>query len=158
MTLYKINEQLRNAIEFGCDPETGEIIDTVALEELEMARDEKIENICLFIKDLKAEAAAIKTEKDVLDARMKASTKKADSLTNYLQLMLSGEKFKTSRCAVSYRKTQAVKITDESLLPDTYIRRKVIEEPDKVAIKEALKAGGEVAGACLEDRQSMTIK
>ena len=158
MTLYKINEQLRNAIEFGCDPETGEIIDTVALEELEMARDEKIENICLFIKDLKAEAAAIKTEKDVLDARMKASTKKADSLTNYLQLMLSGEKFKTSRCAVSYRKTQAVKITDESLLPDTYIRRKVIEEPDKVAIREALKAGGEVAGACLEDRQSMMIK
>ena len=158
MTLYKINEQLRNAIEFGCDPETGEIIDTVALEELEMARDEKIENICLFIKDLKAEAAAIKTEKDVLDARMKASTKKADSLTNYLQLMLSGQKFKTSRCAVSYRKTQAVKITDESLLPDTYIRRKVIEEPDKVAIREALKAGGEVAGACLEDRQSMTIK
>ena len=158
MTLYKINEQLRNAIEFGCDPETGEIIDTVALEELEMARDEKIENICLYIKDLKAEAAAIKTEKDVLDARMKASTKKADSLTNYLQLMLSGQKFKTSRCAVSYRKTQAVKITDESLLPDTYIRRKVIEEPDKVAIREALKAGGEVAGACLEDRQSMTIK
>ena len=158
MTLYEINEQLRNAIEFGCDPETGEIIDTVALEKLEMARDEKIENICLFIKDLKAEAAAIKTEKDVLDARMKASTKKADSLTNYLQLMLSGEKFKTSRCAVSYRKTQAVKITDESLLPDTYIRRKVIEEPDKVAIREALKAGGEVAGACLEDRQSMTIK
>ena len=158
MTLYKINEQLRNAIEFGCDPETGEIIDTVALEELEMARDEKIENICLYIKDLKAEAAAIKTEKDVLDARMKASTKKADSLTNYLQLMLSGQKFKTSRCAVSYRKTQAVKITDESLLPDTYIRRKVIEEPDKVAIREALKAGGDVAGACLEDRQSMTIK
>jgi hypothetical protein len=71
---------------------------------------------------------------------------------------LSGEKFKTSRCAVSYRKTQAVKITDESLLPDTYIRRKVIEEPDKVAIREALKAGGKVAGACLEDRQSMTIK
>ena len=158
MTLYDINEQIRNAIEFGCDPETGEIIDIAALRELEMARDEKIENICLFIKDLRAEVAAIKAEKDSLDTRMKASAKEADSLTTYLQQELAGEKFKTSRCAISYRKTQAVMITEESLLPDSYIRRKVIEEPDKVAIREALKAGKEVAGACLEDRQSITIK
>lgn len=158
MTLYEINEQLRNAIEFGCDPETGEIIDTAALEELEMARDEKIENICLFIKDLKAEAAAIKAEKDALDTRMKASAKKAESLTNYLQLMLAGEKFKTSKVAISYRKTQAVTIFDLDALPMDYIRVKTSTEPDKVMIKEAIKAGETVPGAELEERQSMTIK
>ena len=158
MTLYEINEQLRNAIEFGCDPETGEIIDTAALEELEMARDEKIENICLFIKDLKAEAAAIKAEKDALDNRMKASAKKAESLTNYLQRMLAGEKFKTSKVAISYRKTQAVTIFDLDALPMDYIRVKTSTEPDKVLIKEAIKAGETVPGAELEERQSMTIK
>lgn len=158
MTLYEINEQLRNAIEFGCDPETGEIIDTAALEELEMARDEKIENICLFIKDLKAEAAAIKAEKDALDTRMKASAKKAESLTNYLQQQLAGEKFKTSKVAISYRKTQAVTIFDFDALPADYIRIKTSTEPDKVLIKEAIKAGETVPGAELEERQSMTIK
>lgn len=158
MTLYQINEQLRNAIEYGCDPETGEIIDTEALEALEMARDEKIENICLFIKDLKAEAAAIKAEKDALDARMKASTRKAEQLTNYLQQELAGEKFKTSKVAISYRKTQAVTIFDLDALPMDYIRIKTSTEPDKVLIKEAIKAGESVPGAAMEERQSMTIK
>ena len=158
MTLYQINEQLRNAIEFGCDPETGEIFDTAALEELEMARDEKIENICLFIKDLKAEAAAIKAEKDALDARMKVSTRKAEQLTNYLQQELAGEKFKTSKCVISYRKTQSVSIFDIDALPKDYIRIKTSTEPDKLMIKEAIKAGESVPGAVLEERQSMTIK
>jgi hypothetical protein len=158
MRLWEINQQIEKAIELGFDPETGEILDDSALRELEIARDEKIENICLYIKDLKAEADAIKAEKATMDARMKAATRKADSLSTYLQTMLAGEKFKTARCAVSYRKTQSVQITDQDQIPDIYIRRKVVEEPDKVAIKEALKAGGEIAGAYLEERQSMTIK
>ena len=158
MTLYQINQKLRDAVEYGCDPETGEIIDIAALEELEMARDEKIENLALFIKDLKAEAAAIKAEKAALDTREKSAIRKAESLTTYLQQELAGAKFKTSKCAISYRKTQAVQITDQDKIPDLYIRRKIVEEPDKVAIKEALKAGGEIAGAYLEERQSMTIK
>ena len=49
MTLYEINEAIRNAIELGFDPETGEILDASALEQLQMDRDEKIENICLYI-------------------------------------------------------------------------------------------------------------
>ena len=158
MTLYEINEQIRNAIEYGCDPETGEIINVDALEELEMARDEKIENICLYIKDLKAEAAAIKAEKDALDARMKASARKAESLTNYLQQELAGERFKTSKVAISYRKTQAVRIFDLDALPMDFIRVKTIAEPDKVMIKEVIKGGETVPGAELEERQSMTIK
>ena len=158
MTLYQINEQLRNAIEFGCDPETGEIIDTAAMEALEMARDEKIENICLYIKDLKAEAVALDNEKKALEARKAAAEKKSDSLSRYLQAMLDGEKFKTARCAVSYRKTQAVNIVDETLIPNEYLRFKTTSAPDKTAIKDAIKAGKDVPGAMLEERQSMTIK
>ena len=158
MTLYQINEQLRNAIEFGCDPETGEIIDTAAMEALEMARDEKIENICLYIKDLYAEADAIYNERRALEEREKASEKKADSLSRYLQAMLDGEKFKTARCAVSYRKTQSVNIVDENLIPNEYLRFKTTSAPDKTAIKDAIKAGKDVPGATLEERQSMTIK
>ena len=59
MTLFEINEQIQKAIELGFDPETGEILDASALEQLQIDRDEKIENICLYIKDLTAEAKAL---------------------------------------------------------------------------------------------------
>lgn len=158
MTLYDINDQIKKAIELGFDPETGEILDASALEQLQIDRNEKIENICLYIKDLKAESAAIKAEKDALDARMKASVKKAESLTNYLQQQLDGEKFKTTKCVVSYRRTQSVDIFDRDALPMDYIRIKTSTEPDKVMIKDAIKAGKDVPGARLEEHQSMSIK
>ena len=158
MTLYEINEQIQKAIELGFDPETGEILDETALEQLQMDRDEKIENICLYIKDLYAEADAIYNERRALEEREKASEKKADSLSRYLQVMLNGQKFKTAKCAVSYRKTQAVQITDENLLPKEYLRFKTTSAPDKTAIKDAIKAGVSVPGAHIEDMQSMIIK
>ena len=156
MTLYEINEQIQKAIELGFDPETGEILDESALEQLQLDRDEKIENICLFIKDLKAEAAALDAEKKNLDARASVAKKKSDSLSRYLQAMLDGEKFKTARCSISYRKTSAVIVDDENELPELCVRIK--KEPNKTAIKDYINAGVSVPGANIEDRQSMIIK
>ena len=158
LTLYEIDQQISKAIELGYDPETGEILDDTALRELEMARDEKIENICLYIKDLKAESAAIKAEKASLDERQRASDRKAESLSNYLQAMLNGENFKSAKCAVSYRKVSSVQIVDADLIPEDLQRKKVVVEPDKTAIKEKIKAGHMVPGARLEERQSMSVK
>lgn len=158
MTLYEINQQIQKAIELGFDPETGEILDDSALQQLEIDRDEKVENICLFIKDLRAEATALDAEKKALDDRKNAAQRKADSLSRYLQAMLAGEKFKTARCAVSYRKSQAVVITDQDAIPEEYIRVKVSREPDKIALKDALKTVGAIDGAVLEERTSMIIK
>ena len=156
MSLYEINEQIQKAIELGFDPETGEILDESALEQLQLDRDEKIENICLFIKDLKAEAAALDAEKKNLDARASVAKKKSDSLSRYLQAMLDGEKFKTARCSISYRKTSAVIVDDENELPELCIR--IRKEPNKTAIKDYINAGVSVPGAHIEDRQSMIIK
>ena len=156
MTLYEINEQIQKAIELGFNPETGEILDESALEQLQLDRDEKIENICLFIKDLKAEAAALDAEKKNLDARASVAKKKSDSLSRYLQAMLDGEKFKTARCSISYRKTSAVIVDDENELPELCIR--IRKEPNKTAIKDYINAGVSVPGAHIEDRQSMIIK
>lgn len=156
MTLYEINEQIQKAIELGFDPETGEILDASALEQLQLDRDEKIENICLFIKDLKAEAAALDAEKKNLDARSTVAKRKSESLSRYLQAMLDGEKFKTARCSISYRKTSAVIVDDENELPELCVR--IRKEPNKTAIKDYINAGVSVPGAHIEDRQSMIIK
>ena len=56
MTLWEINDNIRKAIEQGFDEETGEIFDASDLEALQIQRDEKIESIALYIKDLTAEA------------------------------------------------------------------------------------------------------
>ena len=156
MTLYEINQQILNAIEYGCDPETGEIIDAAALDALEMAKEEKTENIILLIKDLTAENKAISEEEQALAKRRRAGENRVEWLKNYLMASLDGEKFKTPRCSASYRKTASVSIIDESAIPSEYIRTKT--EPNKMAIKDALKAGETIPGATLEDRVSLIIK
>lgn len=156
MTLYEIDRQILNAIEYGCDPETGEIIDAAALDALEMAKEEKTENIILLIKDLTAENKAISEEEQALAKRRRAGENRVEWLKNYLMASLDGEKFKTPRCSASYRKTAAVSIIDESAIPSEYIRTKT--EPNKMAIKDALKAGETIPGATLEDRVSLIIK
>lgn len=161
MTLYEINEALANCVklndEQAVDTETGEIIDIQAIEELEMAREEKIENIGLWIKNLLSDADQIRQEELKLAARRKACTNKAESLKNYLQYSLDGEKFKTPKLAISYRKSEVVVCEDVSVVPNKWLKFKE-PELDKVGIKKALKAGEVIDGCSLEEKQSMVLK
>ena len=76
MNLYEIDAEI-----LGCvDVETGEIFDIDKFEELSMARDAKVENICLWIKNLKAEVEALKAEKDSFAQRQKSAENKMESL------------------------------------------------------------------------------
>lgn len=160
MTLYELNDSIRRAIEQGFDEETGEIFDADALEALEIQRDEKIENIALFIKELTAEAKAIKEEKMTLAKRQQTAENKAEWLKQYLTKCLDGEKFKTAKVAISYRKSETVEFIDGfdiNLLPDQY-QRKRDPEADKTALKDALKEGKEIYGVYLEDHTNTIIK
>lgn len=153
MTLYEIDAAILDCI----DAETGEVVDADKLNALQIERSEKIEAVALWIKDLTAEAAALKAEKQAFEARQKAAEKKAESLRQWLADALDGQKFKTTRCAVSFRKTESVEVPDVWALADDFLRYSD-PTPDKAKIKEALKAGETVAGATLVERQSMTIK
>ena len=155
MTIYDIEAEIMDCI----DQETGEIIDIDRLNALEMERDKKISNVACWIKDLKAEAEAIKAEKQTLDKRQKAAENKAESLKEWLQSILQGEKFKDSRCSISYRRSERVDFADNfnfDTLPD--YMKKVTIEPKKTEIKEFLKGGGEIEGVRIEENTSMTIK
>ena len=85
MTLYEID----NAILECIDLETGEIIDIDKLNELQLKKETKIENVALWIKDLKAEAEAIKAEKLALAERQRVAENKAESLKRWLAFALS---------------------------------------------------------------------
>lgn len=156
MNLYEIDSAI-----LGCiDMETGEITNTEWLDHLQMERTRKIENILLWVKNLKSEAEAIKAEETALAERRKADERKAESLTAYVKGVLNGEKFQTARVAVTYRKSEAVIVDDMGELSrnaDDYLTYKD-PEPNKAKIKKALKDGLTVPGCRLEERQNMTIK
>lgn len=158
MNLYQISAAIENAFMSCIDPETGEIVgDTSALDDLQIQREEKIENIALYIKNLKAEAEAIQNEERKLKSRRQTCENRADWLKKYLANNLQGEKFKSPRAAISWRRSESVKVNDLWKLPEQYIRI-ADPEPDKKALKKALKAGEAIEGAELVQSLNLQIK
>lgn len=161
MNIYEINQSLLNLI----DEETGEILDYEAFEELTMAREEKVENMALWYLELNAEAAAIKAEEDRLKARRQLAERKAESLKKYLSQIQAGEKFKTPRVSISFRSSEKVEIQDEAEFiktmmdsgNDAFLKYK-IPEVNKTAVKEALKGGATIEGACISKNLNIQIK
>lgn len=165
MTLYEINDSIRATLEaiYNNVDDDGVINagDMEALEALTIERNTKIENIALYIKELNAEAEAIKAEAAKLTKRAKAAENKAERLKNYLSvnLLSNGERnFTTARCKIGFRSSNAVTITDEAAIPKKYITKKITTAPDKKAIKEALEAGKAIKGATLEAHENIQIK
>ena len=158
MTIYEINEEILNCI----DLETGEIIDIDRLNDLQLERDAKIENVACWIKELKAEAEAIKAEKLALAERQKVAENKVESLKKWVAYALGGQKFSTAKCSVSFRNTESVEVTEEGLENlmndhDELLTYKA-PEPNKKAIKDAIKDGLSVAGVQLVQNVSTIIK
>lgn len=152
--LYEIDNEI-----LGCvDMETGEIVDEERLAALEMERDAKIEGIILWRKDLMAEADAVKAEGKKLYDRARVCENKAEQLKRYIEHALEGNKFKTERCSVSYRKSASVVIDDPLSVENAYLKPFSEEWISKSKIKEALDAGKEVNGAHIEEKQSIIIK
>ena len=160
--IYEIDQDILDCV----DEETGEILDVERLDALNMEREAKLEGVALWVKDLKAEADAVKAEADKLTARKKALDNKIDGLKNWLLYALGGEKLKTPRCNVYQTHSQRVSVADEPKLieflqtleePERFLR---FREPElrKDEIKKALKDDYEIPGASLEETESVVIR
>lgn len=165
MSLYTINqdlEQVLNAIFESTDEETGEVDESLVqvLEDLQLQKAEKLDNIGAFYKNLLAEADMLKKEEEALKARRQAKERKAEQLKNYVASVLNGEKFESSRVAFSWRKSNQVVIDEPYIenIPEEYLKYK---DPDinKAKLKEDLKKGINLEGiAHLEDKNNLQIK
>ena len=158
MKLYEIPMEIDALI----DPETGEITDTEKLHELVSRYNNGVEWLALEVKNSLAEADALKKEKDSFAQREKVASNRAKNLKNYLAFLLQGEKFKTEKVAISWRRSEQVQVDDENFMPwakehNAFLRWKE-PEVDKVALKEAIKNGIEVPYAALVENQSIQIK
>jgi outer membrane murein-binding lipoprotein Lpp len=162
MTIYEIDQEIMNLLEM-IDEETGEaLFDPEQIEQLQMERERKVENLALAFKNLTAEAKAIRDEIENLTKRAKATQNEADRAKAYLELVLGGEAFKTAKVAVSYRKSESVEpapgFMDWALANDDSLIRYKEPEADKTAIKKALKDGRKIPFVNLVTKTSMTIK
>ena len=160
--LYDIDQEILDCV----DAETGEILDVEKLDALQMEREAKLEGVALWVKDMKAEAAAVKEEADKLTARRKALENRMESVKAWLLQALNGEKLKTPRCNVYQTHSQRVVIDDEKALIDMFMTSPFGEkflrmkdpEIDKTALKDSMKQGYEYEFAHLEETESVVIK
>lgn len=120
----------------------------------------KLEGSCALVLAFEQRAEAVDAEIERLK-RLKAHCEtRARGLKNWLAYCLSGQKTEAGSYRISFRKTEAVEIVDESLIPEAYIRTRVVEtrSPAKDEIKADLRAGAEIPGAVLRQNISTIIK
>ena len=163
-SLYEIDGAILALLENGfvVDEETGEVIDGAEqIEQLQMERKQKLENIALFlktedmlIKDIDVEIAALKKRKEQHESKSKR-------IKAYLSasMQAAGEdKFESGAVAVSFRKSTAVVITDQDKLDRKYFTQSITEKPSLSLIREAIENGEAVNGAFIDERRSVQIK
>ena len=168
MKLYELSKDYENlilAIENGEVPEEA-IADT--LESIELMLDDKADNIACWIKQLTAEAEAIKAEEDKLKARRTAKLNRAERLTEYLAECLTNAgrtKIETARNVISFRKTPPKVVFDDE---KAFVEWAVVNADtllnygkptvNKTAVKAAIEIGWNFAGVRIESSQNIAIK
>ncbi len=159
MNIYEINAAIVKAIS-ECTDENGEITEKglETLSALQLEKEQKIEDVALWIKDLKAENSAIESEISGFKARIKKNESKIATLEKWLITATDGEKFSSPKCVISFRASTATEITNLSEIPEAFVRQRTEIIPDKTKIKAVLQAGGFIKGAKLAQRKSVIIK
>ena len=105
---------------------------------------------------------AIREEEKALAERRKSLENKAESLKNFVNRTLNGNKFSTSKVAISYRKSTAVEVDDEfidyAMKNNNDLLTYKQPEPNKTVIKGMLQGGFDIPHAELVERNNMSIK
>lgn len=161
MKLYEIDRAILECI----DTDTGEITDIERLAELNLEREQKLEGVALYVKNLLAEADGIKAEVDALNKRMKSKRAEAERLKNYLTFALNGQAFETAKVDMRFIKSQSVEITDQ-LDAVHWLQKHDFEEclrykmpeVEKAAVKKLLQEGKTIPGVVLQDNNNLQMK
>lgn len=158
-TLNTEYANLMEAIETSINSETGEIPSELiaSLENLQMKREEKIQNHIRLRIIKNSRIKAIKEEITRLQKMQKREENFIQWQDEYLDHEIGeDERFECADGVVGHRTSQAVKITNEEILPIQYLIPKV--QVDKAQMLKDLKEGKRIAGAELETRKKVYVK
>lgn len=163
MTIYDIDRAIEDLFE-QVDEETGEVLfNHEELEQLQMEREYKIENVALSIRNDKADIEVLEAEIEKIKKKIETVNKKIESKKNFLAEVLNGEKFKTARTSLYFKESNPVEIEDGTSFmawakenaPELLTFR---PEPSKTKIGEWLDSGKEVPGAKRERKLNPVIR
>ena len=171
MKLYEINAEilrLTDQIEF--DEETGEIlcdIDAIydAIGALQMEKKSILEYLAKIVLNLRAEAAAVKTEEQRLKERREKLSKKEERLIKILDRECAGEKTDLGVATFSYRKTSHVDVSDAAkairwLKCNKHLDCFRVPAPEvaKAEVKKLINAGTKVPGCVVVEDYSCSLR
>ena len=162
MKLYEEVEMIESAISDLLYGE--EEPDKTALDNLIHAKVDTIANgleaLCKIRTRKLSDVAVLRDEAKRILEKADRELKALDRLDDYILSMLkrSGEsKLNTGTFTVGTRISNSVYLVPDFNVPE-YMRTKTTTEPDKIAIKEALKNGIVIDGASLTTKENLAIK
>lgn len=158
MTLYELTTAAAQLYELLSSGEIDEqtLNDTLAA----LGSEEKLESYCKVIRQLEADAEALKAEKDRIYKKQQATENSIARMKSVIAEFLKSHDAKKSTAGiftVSLSESKAVNITDENKVPARFL----VEQPpkiDKSAIRAELMAGGDVEGCELKINEGVRIK
>lgn len=168
MKLYEIRAELESLVQVDEDllvnEDTGEIYDKAAFDALNMSLEEKVDNLCYVIKNNEAEKAVLQAKIDVFNEEINklvkqqlAIEKRNEWLRQYIFNNVEHTNVKKADYQIKFTKGEKVEISDKDAVEAEFIRTKITQEPDKTAIKAALKEGKEFAWAKLVKTEGIKV-
>lgn len=158
--LYELTGNYLNLMELLDNPEVSQEVLQESLQEVKEEIETKAENIAKLIKNIDSDIQGLKVEEKRLNDKRKSLENKQVYLKKYLEESLKTvnmKKVKTSLFTVSIQNNApSVVIENEESIPECYYITK--RELSKKAVLEDLKAGKEITGVKLEQKESLRIR
>lgn len=160
LKLYQCAADVQAALDYHFDSET-EREDT--LEAVIGQFEVKAQSVIGYIKNQEITEKMLEEHIGQMNKKLKVLKARNQSLKDYLERNMLAAGIKEIKAddgtfRSSFRKSKAVDVFDEAQIPAGFMRETVKIEPDKTAIRKAIESGQEVAGAKIEERQSLQIK
>lgn len=156
-TLSEIVSEMLAAL----DDAGGEV--TVAVDELGLELEDKVQAYRAVMLQLEAEESAFKKLAEQYESRAKVREQQQVGLKFRLDAALKAcgvDKLRTATCTVYYQRSARVEIKDETAFVESAEDRFVVvkQYPDKTAVKKALESGEAVEGAALLESKHLRFK
>ena len=175
--LYDLDQRMLQFETTGVDMETGEVATTEEdfqriFDEIDMDLKTKMINVACYIKNIRSDIEQYDAEIDRLKQRKQSKVNLANRLETLLDFVAKhrvnnvDEDFEATnkwkiddpRAVISYRRSEKLNITDETLIPSEYKTQEVKEKIDMNSIKSAIKGGADIKGAELVSNLNLQIK
>lgn len=161
MTLYELTDNLRQLLAMLEDGDVDPQVIADTMEAVEGEFEDKAEGYACIIKQLEADAVALRTEEERLAARRKSIENNIRRIKQTLQeaMCATGKtKFKTKLFSFGIQKNPAALfLADLAQIPKRFMVPQP-DLPDKAAIKEYLKENGDQSWAQLQQGESLRIR